>query len=85
MKTNPATSQCTLSSEPKLAQMGMHASGWVFGIKSLADEICRLSRIIFSGLTTAIGARPVTIVLLARIGFARVQERWRQMIGYGNT
>lgn len=83
MKTNPATSQCTLSSEPKLGQMGMHASGWVFGIKSLADEICRLSRIIFSGLTTAIGARPVTIVLL--IGFARVQERWRQMIGYGNT
>lgn len=61
----------------------MHASGWVFGIKSLADEICRLSRMIFSGLTTAIGAGPVTIVLLARIGFAR--ERWRQMIGYGNT
>lgn len=63
----------------------MHASGWVFGIKSLADEICRLSRIIFSGLTTAISAGPVTIVLLARIGFARVRERWRQMIGYGNT
>lgn len=82
MQKNPATSQCTLSSGPKLGQMGMHASGWVFGIKSLADEICRLSRI-FSGLTTAIGA--VTIVLLARIGFVRVRERWRQMIGYGNT
>lgn len=85
MQKNPATSQCTLSSGPKLGQMGMHASGWVFGIKSLADEICRLSRIIFSGLTTAISAGPVTIVLLARIGFARVRERWRQMIGYGNT
>lgn len=63
----------------------MHVSGWVFGVKSLADEICRLSRMIFSVLTTAISKGPVTIVLLARIGFARVRERWRQMIGYGNT
>lgn len=57
-KTQPkgTTRQCTLSSGPKPGQMGRLASGRVFGIKSLADEICRSSRMTFSGLRTAIGA-----------------------------